>query len=433
MFGSLLTCLAVCLGSASASELRVKELPLSLTVPDGRWQWNVSQADSIDLWGSVRGLPRFHVEHFQTPQPDPEVVNLEQFKDLLTHQFTSEGRLDQIQVEPRAVEGLGTTMLVTGRQHFGPSQVDVRMVVVPDARGLVALYGADLVGSPGLARRMDELLAGLHLDHPPIPRDQLPYGHVTLPAGYELDLPDHWRMLTADEAPGDARELIEGGQHNRQVGQATFVDTRTLMSDDDQLHTFVCRAMYSPTEPLQPLEPAHDPVAASNLLARLTVLIGGGTLQHGEGWTGDVLSWHVRGDGAVVDVGETDPQSVTIEKLTDRPAFRWQGPGTWMGSKVSVGAWLTSWDDLELYCVGIFPAEESSGLAEFDQAIRSLRVTDAEHHPMYVSLRTRYINWWPWSHPLLQIYILPAYVILPLFGMLLWWSRGSSKPISIRG
>lgn len=432
LFGMYVSMIWLGSGRADAAELRVKGLPLSLTVPDARWQWDTSQERVLELWSPTRGVPRFHVEHLQTAQPDPETADLEAFEDLLKHRFEATGHLDQTHAELHPVDGLGMTLLASGRQQTSGSKLDLRVVVVPDAGGLVAMYGFDLAGSPGLTRRTDELLSSLHLDHPPLSHDQLGYGHVTQVVGYELDLPERWRMLSPDESPNDAVELVEGGAHALQAAQATYVDTATLLSDAELARAFVCRAKSTAVAPLQIVNPRHDPIPAGNLLARLGVLIGGGTLQQGNDWLDQALAWRFRTDDIVVKLAPSDPQDVHIETLADRDAFRWQGRGTRMGEPVTVGAWYTSWDDVELYCVAVIPQHDDEALAAFDQAMHTLRVTDAEHHPMYVSFRTRYVNWWPWSHPLVQIYLLPVYVFVPLFGLLLWWSRGSSPRSSRR-
>jgi hypothetical protein len=59
----------------------------------------------------------------------------------------------------------------------------------------------------------------------------------------------------------------------------------------------------------------------------------------------------------------------------------------------------------------------------FENAVRTIAITDSAEHPMVLSFMSSYRRWWPYAHPALQLY----WLVLPLFLLALvpmvrdWW------------
>ena len=48
----------------------------------------------------------------------------------------------------------------------------------------------------------------------------------------------------------------------------------------------------------------------------------------------------------------------------------------------------------------------------FQDAGRQIEILDSELHPMPLSMKARYVRWWPTAHPLLQLYWIPIPLLL---------------------
>ena len=79
---------------------------------------------------------------------------------------------------------------------------------------------------------------------------------------------------------------------------------------------------------------------------------------------------------------------------------------------MAASLFYTAWDDVGLLCRAIAPTDETAVLGTFESMVRQIEILDSDLHPMPLSMKARYIRWWPTAHPLLQLYWIPIPLLL---------------------
>lgn len=418
MFPALLLTSLLCTPASEAAPLLPSNARFQLDVDESRWS---SQLDGvggkviIQLSGKGNGRPAVFGVFADGPQPDVGGRTDEELQSWTPYLLPYDMR-GVIELKAARAERppFGTILTARGQGLLDGAPVDARVLLIPAADGLVEILAIDVRGSATLDQRLDEIIAGLTLDHPQVPIHTLPNGHLAMEAGYELDLPAGWRGLGTHEDTDDVFELVGVGIHQSARARVTFVrtDDRPLDGSDDRL--MGCRAIGTLDEPTQVLDPARDPAYASNFLNAVHVLAEGGALLS-DGRDGSVEVLLQVEEGAVpIEIEPGAVEEVRLVMAGDRPAYRWDGDGTRDGVPIRYAAFYTSYDDVELYCFGLGPIDDDRFSADFEATMATLRVTDGERHPMADSLRTRYLRWWPFPFPAIE---LPWLGILGVLGV----------------
>ena len=241
-----------------------------------------------------------------------------------------------------------------------------------------------------------------------IPPTELPTGHIEAPAGYSLELPPGWRALTPMEARSQSTQRIAGeGPFSGQFADLLVIDTSFLEGG-----VFACEAMADAA--LEVLDPAKSPRAGENFVTYARVMLEGGRVRIQTGIE------EVFVDGlSELPIQPKDEGKLEFIPLPTREAYLWRVEGTLFEEPVSASFFYTTWDDIGLTCLAVAEEGEEGRLGTFEQVVKGLSVIEGELHPSPMSMRSRYVRWWPWSHPALQLYWLPLPLLL-LGGVLLF-------------
>lgn len=283
--------------------------------------------------------------------------------------------------------------------------------LVPRRAGLDAVVVVGVATPEEASAAADELEAMAGFYDGPVAAADLPFGHVVEDAGYELDLPQGFRALTERERLALNGEPVGG---NSGFGGALAYQTFFDPQSQDARAAFGCVAYSADT--LEIVQPEKAPRLADNYrrMAR-TMLKGGSYAVDGgkpvRGRPADLL-----GSGTIVVDPEAEGQLTTLE-LGDRAGYLWrvEGARTVTGADPTptvVATFYTAWSDVNLHCQAAAPADQVALLDQFEQSVRTLRVTDGAAHPLELGLMARYKRWWPYTNPLAQLYWLPIPIVL---------------------
>ncbi|MCK6507516.1 hypothetical protein L6R53_29810 [Myxococcota bacterium] len=288
-----------------------------------------------------------------------------------------------------------------------------RLVVdlVPRRAGLDAVVVVGVATPEEALATADELEAMASFYDGPVAQAELPFGHVREDAGYELDLPQGFRSLTERERMALNGEPVGG---NSGFGGALAFQTFLDPQSPGGQAAFGCVAYSADT--LEIVEPEKAPRLAENYRTMARVMLKGGSYAVDGGKPIRGRSADMLGAGTVVVAPEAAGQLATVE-LGDRAGYLWrvEGTRTVTGSDpvpVQVATFYTAWSDVNLHCQAAAPADQVALLDQFEQSVRSLRVTDGAAHPLELGLMARYKRWWPYTHPLSQLYWLPIPIVL---------------------
>jgi len=124
----------------------------------------------------------------------------------------------------------------------------------------------------------------------------------------------------------------------------------------------------------------------------------------------------VLGASPRVEIDKASEGKLEMVSLGDHDAYLWKVDGTVDDKPVKLASFYTSWDNVTLDCGALAHPGQESLIDTFEQAMRSLRVTDGVNHPMELSWTAQYTRYWPWTHPLLQIY----WLAVPLGLIAIW-------------
>lgn len=251
---------------------------------------------------------------------------------------------------------------------------------------------------------LDEALNMVAVKAPPLPSSELRYGLVTADAGYTITLPDGWRALTQEET----RKI----DSTRISGEGAFAGRMTNLFIIDATHlsrsVFHCKAEAVGT--LEILDPKKSPVALENFKTYARVALRGGRYKLISG-----------AEEAQIDIANLDPVTpkeegeVELVQLGTHEAYYWPVKGEQYDVPAEGAIFYTAYGDVGLTCVGSFTDKEPGALARFEQAVHSIKILDGEKHPMPLSMRAKYIRWWPYSpyvNPWLQLYWVPIPIVL---------------------
>ena len=293
-----------------------------------------------------------------------------------------------------------------------PDQVG-RLVLdlVPRRAGLDAFVVVGVATPEEALAAADELGAMASFYDGPVPQADLPFGHVVESAGYELDLPDGFRALTERERMALNGEPVGGNSgFGGALAYQTFLDPRSQSGQA----AFGCVAYSADT--LEIVQPDKAPKLAGNYRTMARVMLKGGSYAVDGGKPIRGRAADMLGAGTVIVAPEAEGQLSTVE-LGDRAGYLWrvEGTRTVTGDEpepVQVATFYTAWSDVNLHCQATAAADQVALIDSFEQAVRSLRVTDGAEHPLELGLMARYKRWWPYTNPLSQLYWLPIPIVL---------------------
>jgi hypothetical protein len=241
---------------------------------------------------------------------------------------------------------------------------------------------------------------------PAVALDALPTGSIQTPAGYSLKLPRGWRGLTPSERGRRDMALIKGDSiYSGESAYFFAVDTSYLNKT-----VFFCRV--SDAASLHILSPEKSPLTAENFKTYIRVLLKGGSYQILEG--GDAVVGESIPDNPLDIREEGELQFV---ERGDREAYLWQLEGTVWDKPTTTSVFFTTYDDLGLTCVSHAEEGDEAVLGTFAGVMKGLRIVDGKAHPMALSMGARYTRWWPFTNPLMQLYLFP----LPLLAFGAWF------------
>jgi hypothetical protein len=282
-----------------------------------------------------------------------------------------------------------------------------------DRFGRVVLFAIEGAGvlvtsvSSESAERGAEVLAEV-LDmilvlKPPLATEDLPFGQLELPTGYSLELPLGWRALTEGESLARSTLRVAGdGPFSGQVAHLYVVAPSKL--DED---IFQCTTSADP--PLYVLDPHKSPSARENFLTYAKATFEGGRYRIRTGAQERFVEVSVD-----LPVVSTETPSLEFLELADRQAYFLLTSGTVYEEPRKVALFYTAWGDVALRCMTVVePGEvQEATLETFKMTVTGIGITEGESHPLPLSMKARYVRWWPFAHPLLQLYWLPFPLLL---------------------
>lgn len=318
--------------------------------------------------------------------------------------------------DPQLVEHpiLGRYLRVTAEVEL-PEREDVggllAISLYPVRAGLNATVVVGVTDPERLIAAEQELAGMIRFINPPVAEEDMPTGHVVDPAGYELDLPDGFRALTERERTALRGEPVGG---NSGYGGALSYQWYFDPSSVGGHHGFGCAAYSADT--LEIVDPAKAPRLADNYRLAASLILKGGTyrIDGGKpirGRPADLL------DTRTLVVDPTVPGDLRTIQLADRPAYLWRTEGKRVAAsgdeeEVVVSTFYTAYSDVNLHCQAAAPPTDTRLMDEFASSMATVTITDGAAHPLELGLMARYKQWWPYSHPLLQLYWVPVPVIL---------------------
>jgi len=248
---------------------------------------------------------------------------------------------------------------------------------------------------------LSDVISMMEHGTPPLPAEELPTGDITTDFGLELSLPAGWRALTPDELSHRNTELI------RADGDFFGFPANLYVMDEHKLVNTVFECNASEGSSMFIVDPEKSETALANFTTWAEIAFGGGLYQittDSNHTGGEVIPENPM---AIEDMGE-----VEFVQFADREGYIVRATGTVWGEPKEGSMFYTAWDNLGITCVAFTSPENSAVLETFERTMRTMTVTNSESHPMPMSTATRYARWWPYSHPLLQLYWLPIPMLL---------------------
>lgn len=390
-------------------EVTIPEVPedASGVKPENPWGHTLGDA-SMEVRLGLRNTELYTDVTFSGTSWQPE---LDQIKDLPELVLPSDDDDLGITVTDTRVEEwpvVGEVHLVSAdvRDTWMEQDLWTRVAVFP-VKGAGVRVSATSSESP---ERADEVLKMvltemLTVNEPPVPVAELPKGKIDLEAGYGLTLPAGWRALTVDETRKlDSARVGGETEYSGAMAKLFVVDTAALTED-------VFRCMVDSTGTLEILAPEKSPRAVDNFKAYARVHLKGGRYRLLNGVEEAFID--VFSDIPVVPSEEGPVEHVT---LGEREGYLWKVKGEVYGEPVSAAVFYTAYGPLGLTCIAVADEGEEARINTFAQTMQSVHVLSPEAYPMPLSVRARYIRWWPSTNPFFQLYWLP----LPLFLIAGW-------------
>lgn len=235
----------------------------------------------------------------------------------------------------------------------------------------------------------------------PVVVEDLPTGDITTHFGLELTLPAGWRALTEDELSHRSTELI------RAEGSYFGLPANLYVMDQHRLANTVFECNASDGSSLFIVDPDKSEIALQNFTSWAEIAFGGGLYQvtTDSNLTGGEI---IPNNPMVIEeFGE-----VEFLQFEDREGYMIRAKGTVWGEEKEGSMFYTSWDNIGITCLAFTSPEDNAVLETFERTLRTMTVNDSANHPMPMSTATRYARWWPYSHPLLQLYWLPIPMLL---------------------
>lgn len=308
---------------------------------------------------------------------------------------------------------LGTVLRGTASVQL-PEALDVtgHLVVdfVPVRGGLSAVLAVGVADQPTTTAALEELQATASFFDGPVKEQDLPTGQQADRAGYSFTVPDGFRAFTERERLALNGEPVGG---NSGYGGALAHQTWLDPSDPTGTTSFGCVAYSGTTLEIVPPERSERLAENFRLMSSLALRNGSYTVDKSKpirARSADLLS------GRAIRVDPKVPGTLETWDIGDRLAYHWVTTGTQSSAEgadreVAVHTFYTAWSDVNLHCQAA--AEPGAPLlVRFDEAMRSLRVDGGAEHPLKLSLMSEYKNWWPYAHPLFQLYWLPFPIVI---------------------
>lgn len=407
------------------SVVRDKTLPLFLeipkTSPSGEWTAKVKPAGApgYELRVYRKPLPFAELTSWDGLQPDLGKVDPAEYQAMMERGFDESGVQSDF-ADYNLVKGA-----VSRREHklLGP-YLDLPYTLTPKKgppvtftahftafeieRGMgnltVVALGDDTASRPVL----EEVLDMVRVARARVSGADMLYGKVKVDAGYEVELPEHWRALTAREVDLAQAPLLNSGPHSGKRALQSFVDMRTALQDEPRV--FSCNANMVPFEPFEVVAPEASAQFADNYVKRIRALLKGSdykvTTPTGTVDLKIIVDNHMPHLKDIDDAGAT----LRMTEQGDRPAYRWSVTGTarYPGDKeprpVHAETFYVVLEKQTIDCVAIGSPEDKELFDAFGRTMDSLRITDGEKYPMILSARGWYYTNWPWHHPAAQIW-----------------------------
>ena len=248
---------------------------------------------------------------------------------------------------------------------------------------------------------LTEVLAMMEHGTDPVATEELPTGEITTQFGLELALPAGWRALTDEELSHRNTELV------RAEGDFFGLPANLYVIDEHRLVNTVFECNASDGSSLYIVDPDKSETALNNFTTWAEIAFSGGMYQvttDSNHTGGEVIP-----DNPMVieELGE-----VEFLEFEDREGYLVRAKGMVWGEEKEGSLFYTAWDNLGITCLAFTSPEDNAVLETFERTMRTMQVTDSINHPMPMSTATRYARWWPYSHPLLQLYWLPIPMLL---------------------
>jgi hypothetical protein len=402
---------------AEAKKVQVPGLGLKVSIPEAEDPalpplWKHSKGDSTsDIRLSLRNATAFTDVAFMATafQPNLEAVR-PALEPYLRRVIDEDLKYESGELRSEDHELLGQVLYLPLTVHDEFMEQDLwseLAVFAVESHGVIAMATSSMSAEMA-TEQLGAALGLLEVTRAPVALDELPTGRIDAPAGYSLELPTGWRALTPLEARGMSTARIAGeGPYAGQLANMFVVDEASLEG-----LIFTCEATADVT--LEVLDPSKSPLAGENFLTYARVMLRGGRVRISTGIDElfvDSLSElpiHPKDDGALAFI-----------PLQTRDAYLWRVKGTVFEEPAEAAVFYTNWDDVGLSCFAIAEAGEEGRLGTFDQTLRAATVTDGANHPAPLSMKARYVRWWPYGHPALQLYWLPLPLLL-IGGVLLF-------------
>jgi len=368
-----------------------------MAVPEG-WQGEVISVDPPTFYLERRHPAAFGIVSWISGyQPSLSRDNASMLLDRVPSLPGVETGPEDIEIS--LLEELGPTLIA--RTVGETATLDIRL--------LSALFGVDAgVGFIRVATRtqeqsdeaLAEIIGGLNIAKPGLSSHDLHFGHHAAEAGYTLDLPASFRALTDPESRRlGLTATIESSEAGTAKSQEVFLDPTDLTGQ----RSFGCGATQGAIEVVDPAKSAayhHRYQQRVSTALRDRAYAIDDILQ--SPWV--AAPTPVR----AVHISPNDPGTLALVDLEDRNGYLWRIPALRGNADGMVLALYTSWDNISLDCLFYTDDAADPLLEEIDTAMRSLRVTDGEYHPMRLSVHAQYVALWPFTHPLLQIWWMAA-------------------------
>lgn len=375
------------LSVAAAAPVTTDQLPIGVEAAAG-WRTSVRAPGVLTV---ARDAPpaEFALSFEAGIQRDMSGVTLDVGQQWLSAELARVGerfRWGEVVVEriQHPVLGPGFVLSTDGRAAGTPQVVRMRFATWAGPAGRV-LLGGGIYADP---RRVDALFAealdALVWSDAPIAHDAFEWGHVALD-GFALDLPDGWRSVHSTE-----RATLGLDPH------------QALAFEPSMLHGPIgCATNEQPIEVIAP-ERMESYAQRFRLHARALLAGGGLTLRAAP----RVLDPRNPSQRLPIRVGADEPGTLEVVRLGDRDGYFWRVAGTAGEQPVEIAMIYTTLGDHSAECVYVSTSPISEALSA---SLRSLRATNGQ--PPYQTLMGRYIQHWPFRHPLLQIWWLGAVLL----------------------